>query len=212
MKKEVVIMNTQIVLFFEKIVEYNTIKLANSINEKIPEIGQPNIFSIPDNIPNEIRIQTPRIVFNNIGNINITITSSRIDIVSNNINDINRYLKRLYEALNENGLEIQSVGLVNTFISNDIKMEKIQKYFFNEEIQKSDLINVSWYKKLDNINIWKHIETQDNNAVKDLIYTIDINNLGNKQIMSIEEIISMLEKSSNITKDAVNKISEELGE
>lgn len=210
MKKEIIPINTQIVLFFEKIIEFNTIKLANSINERLPEIGQPNIFNIPNDVPNEIRLQAPKIIFNNTRGINITITATKMDIIYNNSITID--IRKIYEALAENEINIQAIGVVNTYISNNIQIEKIQNYFSEEEIKQSDLINFSWHTKNENMNIWKRIETQSNNEITNLTYIIDINNLGNTKVMTIDEIIQILEKSVNIVKQSVEKISNELGE
>lgn len=212
MEKEVIVRNTQVVLFFDKTIEYNTIKLANSINEKLPKLGQPNIFNIPNDVPTEIRMQAPRIIFNSARDINITITTSKLDMFFNSASNKEVYVKGIYDALLENGLNIQAIGVVNTYISNDIKIEKLKGYFNDEEIKQGDLINFSWYKKSENFNIWKNIETQNNNEIIDLIYTIDINNLGNNKVMSVDEIIEVLEKSINIAKQAAEKISKELGE
>lgn len=213
MKKEIVPINTQIVLFFKTTMEYNTIKLANSINEKLPELGQPNIFSIPNDVPTEIKIQAPRILFNSTRDINITITTTKLDIFfNNNVIDKENFIKNIYESLLENNLTIQAIGIVYNYISNNIKIEKLQNYFNDKEIKESDLLNFSWHKKSESLNIWKNIETQENGEILNLRYTIDINNLGNNNDMLIDEIIGIIKKSVTITNEAVEKISEELGE
>ena len=73
MNNEIKLKNVQIVLFFKYEVDYDTLKLANNISEKLPQLGQPNIFNLPNDVPNEIRIQTPRILFSNSKELNATI-------------------------------------------------------------------------------------------------------------------------------------------
>ena len=51
MNNEIKLKNVQIVLFFKNEVDYNTLKLANNISERLPQLGQPNIFNLPNDVP-----------------------------------------------------------------------------------------------------------------------------------------------------------------
>lgn len=207
--------NVQIVLFFGKVLECNSVKLANSLIENLPEIGQPNIFNIPEEAPNEIKMQMPKIIFGNAKDINVTVTNVNINISidNDNIEIIKNKINKIYEALNENSITIQAIGVVSQYTYYDINFEKIKDtYYKQDELKQSDLFNMSWYKKEDNINTWKTLRIEEKDDLKNLTLNTDINNIGINQTINIEYIIEFLDeqykKVSNFKESLEKKIGD----
>ncbi len=191
--------NVRIVLFFSHLLECTSVKLANSLIDELPELGQPNIFNIPAEAPNEVKMQMPKIIFNNAKQINITVTNVSIDISidNDNIEIIKNNINKIYKALSDNNVHIQAIGVVSRYLYFDINFEKIKEiYYKDEELMESDLINLSWYKKKDTINIWKTLKTEDKDNVKNLTLSIDINNKGINRIIDIGYINEFLDNQN----------------
>lgn len=215
MEEKLKLKNVQVVLFFRNEVEYNSLELANNIVKGIPQIGQPNIFNLPKDVPNEIRMQAPRIVFNNMNglNINITALSLNINMMSQLSNEeIKNNVSKLYDALIEQGIQVQSLGMVCDYFDSSIDFENIKQTFYKDEILTSDLVNCSWYKKEEELNIWKVLNMSEENSHKELNLRIDINNRNNKNTMSKNAVEDMVkkcyEKIVKFKKEIINKIGE----
>lgn len=213
MDEELRLKNVHIVLFFKNVIEYNSLKLANTIFEKMPDLGQPNIINLPNDVPNEIRMQAPRIMFNNSKDINLTISMTNIELNSVTIEDdgvIKNALRLINEALTQEGIQIQAMGNVFDFSKFDFDFSKLKEVFYKDELSTCDLINSSWYKKED-YNIWKTINIEDKNDKKILNVRIDINNKGNENLMSSDDIIAMLESSINKAETFKQELLRKLG-
>ena len=209
MEKKLKLNNIHIVLFFRNIVEYNSLELANRILSKLPQLGQPNIFNLPNDVPNEIRMQAPRIMFNNLKNININLTIANLELnisVLETLEELKNIIEVLYDALEEQGILIQAVGNVYDYINFDCNFESIKSIFYKDELLESDLANSSWYKKENNLNIWKILNVEEKNDKKILNVRVDINNKGNLTNMTKEELNKILELSS----EKANTFKEEL--
>lgn len=215
MEEKLKLNNMHIVLFFRNIVEYNSLELANRIFCKLPKLGQPNIFNLPNDVPNEIRMQAPRIMFNNSKNINInlTITNLELNITAlESFDELKNLIGLLYDSLNEQGIQIQATGSVHDYINFDCNFEKIKSTFYKDELLESDLANSSWYKKENNLNIWKVLNVEEKNDKKNLSVRVDINNKGNLNNMTKEDVNAILEKSSKIANDFKNELLVKIGE
>lgn len=213
MDEELRLKNVHIVLFFKNVIEYNSLKLANTIFEKMPDLGQPNIINLPNDVPNEIRMQAPRIMFNNSKDINLTISMTNIELNSVTIEDdgvIKNTLRLISEALTQEGIQIQAMGNVFDFSKFDFDFSKLKEVFYKDELSTCDLINSSWYKKED-YNIWKTINIEDKNDKKILNVRIDINNKGNENLMSSDDIIAMLESSISKAETFKQELLRKLG-
>ena len=215
MEEKLKLNNIHIVLFFRNIVEYNSLELANRILCKIPQLGQPNIFNLPNDIPNEIRMQAPRIMFSNSKNINININITNLELnitTLESFEELKSLIDLLYDSLEEQGIQIQATGSVRDYINFDCNFEKIKEIFYKDELLESDLANSSWYKKEKDLNIWKVLNIEEKNDKKSLSVRVDINNKGNLNNMIKEEVNTMLEKSSKIANDFKNELIEKIGE
>ena len=146
MNNEIKLKNVQIVLFFKNEVDYNTLKLANNISEKLPQLGQPNIFNLPNDVPNEIRIQTPRILFSNSKELNATISvlNASLNMIGENTStELQNLIGCLYDALVSQNIQIQSIGIVIDFICFDVNFDIIKNKYYKDELVDSELVNSS---------------------------------------------------------------------
>lgn len=215
MNSEIKLRNVQIILFFKNEIDYNSVKLANDISTKLPQLGQPNILNLPNNIPNEIRIQTPKILYNNSKELNLSVTvlNASINMIGENTaEELKTYVNLLYEILETYGIQIKSVGLVSDYICYDADFEKIKAKYYNDELSTSELVNSSWFNKSEDLNIWKFLNVQDENDKKVLNLICDINNRGNEDAIGVECIDRIIEKAKNISNQYKDKIKNELGE
>ena len=114
MEEKIQARNVKIVLFFSKILENSSVKLANSIMDKISELGEPSIFNIPEEAPNEIKMQMPKIIFDNSKDINVIVTNVNINITINidNVELIKDKVKQIYDALIENSIKISKMKFI----------------------------------------------------------------------------------------------------
>lgn len=213
MSNEIKFKNIQIVLFFKNEVDYNTLELANDISEKLPQLGKPNIFSLPDNVPNEIRLQTPRILFNNSNELNISVSALDANlstVMENTSEELQELIKYLYDALLKQNIQIQSIGLVFDFVCFDVDFDKIKGKYYKNELSDSELVNSSWYNKNENLNIWKFLNVKKENNNKVLDIRCDINNRGNKTALSEYDIDNIIVQAKNISEKFKEKIEGEL--
>lgn len=215
MEEKLKLNNIHIVLFFRNIIEYNSLELANRIFGRLPQLGQPNIFNLPNDVPNEIRIQAPKIMFNNSKNININLTIANLELnisLLESFEELKNIIGLLYDSLEEQGIQIQAVGSVHDYISFDCNFELIKNTFYKDELLESDLANSSWYKKENNLNIWKLLNVEEKNDKKILSVRVDINNKGNLSNMTKEEVNSILklssERADTFKKELLVKIGE----
>ena len=204
-----------VVLFFTNMIDYNSLELANKIIAKLPQLGQPNIFNLPKDIPNEIRLQAPKLVFNSSRDISLNLTITNAELYINSIEDmgnVKNIVELLNSAITEQGIQIQSIGMVYDYVDYDCNFEKIKEVFYKDELLESDIANSSWYKKEDNLNIWKIINVEEKNGKKVLSVRVDINNKGNNENMNIENISYMvdisLQKAKSFKDELIGKIGE----
>lgn len=215
MNNEIKLRNVQIVLFFKNETEYSSLKLANDISEKLPQLGQPNILNLPNDIPNDIRIQTPKILYSNSKELNLSVTvmNASINMIGENTTvEVKTCVDLLYAALESQGIQIKSIGLVSDYICYDVNFDTIKAKYYNDELSTSELVNSSWFNRENNLNIWKFLNVQIENSKKVLNLICDINNRGNEEIIRREEIDKIIEDAKNISNMYKEKIKSELGE
>ena len=212
---ELKLKNISTVLFFKNMIDYNSLELANKIVEKLPQLGQPNIFNLPKDIPNEIRLQAPKLVFNSSRDLSLNLTTTNAELNINSIEDVQtvkNIVELLNDAINNQGIQIQSVGIVYDYIDFDCNFDKIKNTFYKDELLESDLANSSWYKKEDNLNIWKMFNVEEKNDKKIMNIRVDINNKGNNEYMNSQDIASIVdlsfEKATTFKNELIRKIGE----
>lgn len=208
--------NIQVVLFFKNEIEYNSLKLANTVSERMLQLGQPNIFNLPQDIPNEIRTQAPRIIFNNTKEINVTISASTLNlnmIGQNTIEEVVSNTSSLYEALKEQNIQIKAIGFVCDYIIYNVDFEKIKHIYYKDEIESSELVNASWFNKENELNVWKMLNVTDDVNKKVLNIRIDVNNRNNSDsIMEKENISTIIRTAFEKAMEFKTKISSKIGE
>ena len=215
MNNEIKLKNVQIVLFFKNEVDYNTLKLANNILEKLPQLGQPNIFNLPNDVPNEIRIQTPRILFSNSKELSATISilNASLNVIGENTStELQNLIGSLYDALVSQDIQIQSIGLVIDYICFDVDFDIIKNKYYKDELVNSELVNSSWYNKNEKLNIWKFLNVQEENNKKILNIRCDINNRGNEKTLDKNDINAIILQAREISERFKETIKKELGE
>ncbi len=215
MNNEIKLKNIQIVLFFKNEIDYNALELANNISKKLPQLGQPNIFNLPNDIPNEIRVQTPKILFSNAKELNATISilNASLNIIGESTStEIKNFIDLLYDALISQNIQIKSIGLVSEYVCFDVDFDVIKNKYYKDELVNSELVNSSWFNKEENLNVWKLLNVQEENNKKILNITCDINNRGNEETIDKENINEIIERAKNISENFKEKIKEELGE
>ena len=192
-----------------------TLKLANNISEKLPQLGQPNIFKLPNDVPNEIRIQTPRILFSNSKELNATISvlNASLNMIGENTStELQNLIGCLYDALVSQNIQIQSIGIVIDFICFDVNFDIIKNKYYKDELVDSELVNSSWYNKNENLNIWKFLNVQEENNKKILNIKCDINNRGNEEILNKDNINAIIDRAKEISENFKETIKGELEE
>lgn len=208
--------NIQVVLFFKNEIEYNSLKLANTVSERMLQLGQPNIFNLPQDIPNEIRTQAPRIIFNNAKEINVTISASTLNlnmIGQNTIEEVVSNTSSLYEALKEQNIQIKAIGFVCDYIIYNVDFEKIKHIYYKDELESSELVNASWFNKENELNVWKMLNVTDDVNKKVLNIRIDVNNRNNSDsIIEKENISTIIRTAFEKAMEFKTKISSKIGE
>ena len=215
MNNEIKLKNVQIVLFFKNEVDYNTLKLANNILEKLPQLGQPNIFNLPNDVPNEIRIQTPRILFSNSKELSATISilNASLNVIGENTStELQNLIGCLYDAFVSQDIQIQSIGLVIDYICFDVDFDIIKNKYYKDELVNSELVNYLWYNKNEKLNIWKFLNVQEENNKKILNIRCDINNRGNEKTLDKNDINAIILQAREISERFKETIKKELGE
>lgn len=215
MNNEIKLKNIRIVLFFKNEIDYNTLKLASDISEKLPQLGQPNIFNLPNDIPNEIRVKTPKILFSNEKELNATISilNASLNIIGESTStELKSLIDCLYDALTSQNIQIKSVGIVSEYICFDINFEIIKSKYYNGELCNSELVNSSWYNKENNLNIWKFLNVHEENNKKILNIKCDINNRGNEEKLDKTDINFIIDKAKDISQEFKEKLKGELEE
>lgn len=215
MNNEIKLRNVQIVLFFKNEIEYNALELANDIFKKLPQLGQPNIFNIPNDIPNEIRIQTPKILFSNAKEMKATITilNANLNIIGESTSsEIKNCIDILYDSLKSQNIYIKSIGLVSDYICFDINFDIIKEKYYKDELNTSEIVNSSWYNKIGELNIWKSLNVKVENNKKVLNLVCDVNNRGNEEILDKEKVDTIIDKAKEYSEKFKEKIKNELGE
>lgn len=215
MNNDIKLRSVQVVMFFKNEVQYNSLELANGIFKKLPQLGQPNIFNLPKEVPNEIRLQTPRIIFNNANGFNLTISVLNITlniIGENSVQEIKNYMNIIFGELAMHDIKIGAIGCVFDYINFDTDFEKIQNKYYKDELVTSSLVNSSWYNKENSLNIWKFLNVTEENSKKILNIKVDINNRGNVDAMTTESISQLIEKAFTKAEEFKEKIKSELGD
>ena len=156
----------EIILFYEKVPDFNLTDIAKEILDRYEYLGEPTI--IPRNENN-----TFLVVFNKNSEFQIEINDKNVLIVMKHsyFNDLNSIVFDVVDTSN---------------FESPLKIEKAKEKYLNVEEFKDVLeLNLSWYRKINfrssYINCWERVITDTVNF-KDLLLQYDINTLVGEKV------------------------------
>lgn len=212
-----VLKNVDIVLFFKEIYEYNTLNIANALREKLSNIGEPNILNAPEHLPLKIKSDLKKIDFFENEDFKLASSMSKISCSinitdKNNFDAIKNNVKNICDVLQDYKIKVKSIGVVNNFLYNIVNLENVKKVFLKDkEVNDSDLFTLSWYKKIEEKNIWKHIKTIQFEEKIQMQFTVDINNIDFNEELNKNQIINFLEDSLKQSNEMKKELELKMG-
>ena len=184
--------NTQVVLFFEQNSIYNPTKVASKIVDAFEEIGSSIILPINNSAPEEVNI--PYLVFNQNQNFQIIANFKNVSVIlaeefEKKLLDI---VVKIYDIFSQENAFVR-IGYIPTEIKPIDNIEKIKKDIFkDEEIQKCEEFNLSWFKTIKildkDINCWKRY-VKDSKQFDGLLVSHDFNTRNEEQTTISKEFI-----------------------
>lgn len=186
------IKSIQVALFFVPDTNFKPISFAGNVSNKMSGLfpDDPNIISLPPNVPLEI----PRVMFTNANQESLNAGINRADLALNitSLDEIDRSVLPnvilLNSIINEDmRIAVQRVGVVATYNILQPNVKEISdRYFKDGKIDGSDGCNFAWHKSFQlnglETNLWVRYTLSDfYGAVNSLI--IDVNSFQNISLM-----------------------------
>ena len=166
----------EIILFYEKVPDFNLTDIAKEILDRYEYLGEPTI--IPRNENN-----TFLVVFNKNSELQIEINDKNVFIVMKHsyFNVLNSIVFDVVDTFEMFNTKFSRIGYISSNFESPLKIEKAKEKYLNVEEFKDVLeLNLSWYRKIDfrssYINCWERVITDTVNF-KDLLLQYDINTL-----------------------------------
>ena len=166
----------EIILFYEKVPDFNLTDIAKEILDRYEYLGEPTI--IPRNENN-----TFLVVFNKNSEFQIEINDKNVLIVMKHsyFNDLNSIVFDVVDTFEMFDTKFSRIGYISSNFESPLKIEKAKEKYLNVEEFKDVLeLNLSWYRKINfrssYINCWERVITDTVNF-KDLLLQYDINTL-----------------------------------
>lgn len=171
----------EIILFYEKIPDFNLTDIAKEILDRYEYLGEPTI--IPRNENN-----TFLVVFNKNSELQIEINDKNVFIVMKHsyFNSLNSIVFDVVDTFEMFDTKFSRIGYISSNFESPLKIEKAKEKYLNVEEFKDVLeLNLSWYRKIDfrssYINCWERVITDTVNF-KDLLLQYDINTLVGEKV------------------------------
>lgn len=171
----------EIILFYEKVPDFNLTDIAKEILDRYEYLGEPTI--IPRNENN-----TFLVVFNKNSELQIEINDKNVFIVMKHsyFNSLNSIVFDVVDTFEMFDTKFSRIGYISSNFESPLKIEKAkEKYLKVEEFKDVLELNLSWYRKIDfrssYINCWERIITDTVNF-KDLLLQYDINTLVGEKV------------------------------
>lgn len=171
----------EIILFYEKVPDFNLTDIAKEILDRYEYLGEPTI--IPRNENN-----TFLVVFNKNSEFQIEINDKNVLIVMKHsyFNDLNSIVFDVVDTFEMFNTKFSRIGYISSNFESPLKIEKAKEKYLNVEEFKDVLeLNLSWYRKIDfrssYINCWERVITDTVNF-KDLLLQYDINTLVGEKV------------------------------
>ena len=171
----------EIILFYEKVPDFNLTDIAKEILDRYEYLGEPTI--IPRNENN-----TFLVVFNKNSEFQIEINDKNVLIVMKHsyFNDLNSIVFDVVDTFEMFDTKFSRMGYISSNFESPLKIEKAKEKYLNVEEFKDVLeLNLSWYRKINfrssYINCWERVITDTVNF-KDLLLQYDINTLVGEKV------------------------------
>lgn len=171
----------EIILFYEKVPDFNLTDIAKEILDRYEYLGEPTI--IPKNENN-----TFLVVFNKNSELQIEINDKNVFIVMKHsyFNSLNSIVFDVVDTFEMFNTKFSRIGYISSNFESPLKIEKAkEKYLKVEEFKDVLELNLSWYRKIDfrssYINCWERVITDTVNF-KDLLLQYDINTLVGEKV------------------------------
>ena len=171
----------EIILFYEKVPDFNLTDIAKEILDRYEYLGEPTI--IPRNENN-----TFLVVFNKNSEFQIEINDKNVLIVMKHsyFNDLNSIVFDVVDTFEMFDTKFSRIGYISSNFESPLKIEKAKEKYLNVEEFKDVLeLNLSWYRKINfrssYINCWERVITDTVNS-KDLSLQYDINTLVGEKV------------------------------
>lgn len=171
----------EIILFYEKVPDFNLTDIAKEILDRYEYLGEPTI--IPRNENN-----TFLVVFNKNPELQIEINDKNVFIVMKHsyFNNLNSIVFDLVDTFEMFDTKFSRIGYISSNFESPLKIEKAKEKYLNVEEFKDVLeLNLSWYRKINfrssYINCWERVITDTVNF-KDLLLQYDINTLVGEKV------------------------------
>lgn len=171
----------EIILFYEKVPDFNLTDIAKEILDRYEYLGEPAI--IPRNENN-----TFLVVFNKNSELQIEINDKNVFIVMKHsyFNSLNSIVFDVVDTFEMFNTKFSRIGYISSNFESPLKIEKAKEKYLNVEEFKDVLeLNLSWYRKIDfrssYINCWERVITDTVNF-KDLLLQYDINTLVGEKV------------------------------
>ena len=171
----------EIILFYEKVPDFNLTDIAKEILDRYEYLGEPTI--IPRNENN-----TFLVVFNKNSELQIEINDKNVFIVMKHsyFNSLNSIVFDVVDTFEMFNTKFSRMGYISSNFESPLKIEKAKEKYLNVEEFKDVLeLNLSWYRKIDfrssYINCWERVITDTVNF-KDLLLQYDINTLVGEKV------------------------------
>lgn len=171
----------EIILFYEKVPDFNLTDIAKEILDRYEYLGEPTI--IPRNENN-----TFLVVFNKNSELQIEINDKNVFIVMKHsyFNSLNSIVFDVVDTFEMFNTKFSRIGYISSNFESPLKIEKAkEKYLKVEEFKDVLELNLSWYRKIDfrssYINCWERVITDTVNF-KDLLLQYDINTLVGEKV------------------------------
>lgn len=165
----------EIVLFFKKNTNYNTMEVAKEIVNRYKELGDPIIIPEMDNKNN------PLIIFNANKDFQIETNYLSVTIVVHHqyYDKLPTIVFDIIDTFEEFKCSFYRIGYLSNIFLSPKYVEKSKKRFLKlDHLQNIEDYNLSWYKKLTlkngYINVWERFITDDAHF-KDLLCQYDFN-------------------------------------
>lgn len=171
----------EIILFYEKVPDFNLTDIAKEILDRYEYLGEPTI--IPRNENN-----TFLVVFNKNSELQIEINDKNVFIVMKHsyFNSLNSIVFDVVDTFEMFDTKFSRIGYISSNFESPLKIEKAkEKYLKVKEFKDVLELNLSWYRKINfrssYINCWERVITDTVNF-KDLLLQYDINTLVGEKV------------------------------